>query len=121
MVICTAHASIDTAVEAMRRGAIDYLEKPFTPEQLRTVLARVERTQRLKQRAEGLADQVARTASATDFTTEDPAMKTMVEIVERAAARGPPCSSSGKTAPARASWRATFTPSAPWRTARLWP
>ncbi|MEO6246804.1 MAG: sigma-54 dependent transcriptional regulator [Opitutaceae bacterium] len=85
VVICTAHASIDTAVEAMRRGAIDYLEKPFTPEQLRTVLARVERTQRLKQRAEGLADQVARTAPAADFSTEDPGMKIVVEVVERAA------------------------------------
>lgn len=85
VVICTAHASIGTAVEAMRRGAIDYLEKPFTPEQLRTVLARVERTQRLKQRAEGLADQVVRTAPAADFSSEEPAMKPVVDVVERAA------------------------------------
>jgi NtrC-family two-component system response regulator AlgB len=53
---------------------------------LRTVLARVERTQRLKQRAEGLADQVARTAPSADFSTEDPSMKPALEIVERAAA-----------------------------------
>ncbi len=85
VVICTAHASIGTAVEAMRRGAIDYLEKPFTPEQLRTVLARVERTQRLRQRADGLADQVARTAPAADFAAEDPAMKAVIDIAERAA------------------------------------
>ncbi len=85
VVICTAHASIDTAVEAMRRGALDYLEKPFTPEQLRTVLARVERTQRLRQRADRLADQVAHTAPAADFSPEDAAMKTVVDIVERAA------------------------------------
>ena len=31
----TAYATIDTAVEAMRRGAFDYLPKPFTPDQLR--------------------------------------------------------------------------------------
>jgi NtrC-family two-component system response regulator AlgB len=86
VVIFTAQASIDTAVEAMRRGAMDYLEKPFTPEQLRTVLARVERTQRLKQRADGLADQVARTAPAPDFSPVEPAMKALVDIVERAAA-----------------------------------
>jgi two-component system, NtrC family, response regulator AlgB len=85
VVICTAQASIDTAVEAMRRGALDYLEKPFTPEQLRTVLSRVERTQRLKQRAEGLADQVARTGPPTDFSPEDSAMKPVIDIVERAA------------------------------------
>ena len=85
VIICTAQASIGTAVEAMRRGAIDYLEKPFTPEQLRTVLARVERTQRLKQRAEGLADQVARTAPPADFSPADAAMKALVDVVERAA------------------------------------
>src|SRR4051794_39243685 len=43
VVIITAHASIDTAVEAMRRGAFDYLPKPFTPGQLRAVLERVAR------------------------------------------------------------------------------
>jgi NtrC-family two-component system response regulator AlgB len=85
VVICTAQASIGTAVEAMRRGAIDYLEKPFTPEQLRTVLTRVEKIHRLKQRAEGLADQVARTGPRVDFITADPAMKTVVDVVERAA------------------------------------
>ena len=85
VVICTAKASVDTAVEAMRRGALDYLEKPFTPEQLRTVLARVERAQYLKQRAEGLAEQIARSAPAPDFSPEDPAMKSIVDIVERAA------------------------------------
>ncbi|MCU0704273.1 MAG: sigma-54 dependent transcriptional regulator [Fimbriiglobus sp.] len=40
VVVITAHASIDTAVEAMRRGALDYLPKPFTPNQLADLLAR---------------------------------------------------------------------------------
>src|SRR3954447_9811159 len=35
VVLITAHTSIDTAVEAMRRGAFDYLAKPFTPAQVR--------------------------------------------------------------------------------------
>src|SRR5436305_12802383 len=33
VVVITAYATIETAVEAMRRGAVDYLPKPFTPEQ----------------------------------------------------------------------------------------
>jgi len=37
----TAFASFETAVEAMRRGAADYIPKPFTPEQIRQALARV--------------------------------------------------------------------------------
>jgi len=88
VVICTAEASISTAVEAMRRGALDYLEKPFSPEQLMAVLARVERTRRLKQRADGLADQIARTAPHADFSSEDPAMKTVIDVAGRAATTG---------------------------------
>ena len=47
VIIITAYASIDTAVEAMRRGAFDYIPKPCTPEQLRQSLGRVERVRHL--------------------------------------------------------------------------
>src|SRR5438552_2296400 len=40
VVIITAYATIETAVEAMRRGAFDVLPKPFTPDQLRLLLQR---------------------------------------------------------------------------------
>ncbi len=41
VVVFTAYASIDSAVEAMRRGAFDYIPKPFTPDQIQNVLERV--------------------------------------------------------------------------------
>src|SRR5215813_2686020 len=50
VVIVTAFASIETAVEAMRRGAYDYLPKPCTPEQVRHVLGRIARTKKLESR-----------------------------------------------------------------------
>jgi len=37
VVIITAYASIESAVEAMKRGAFDYLAKPFSPEELRLI------------------------------------------------------------------------------------
>jgi two-component system, NtrC family, response regulator AlgB len=40
VVVITAHATIETAVEAMRRGALDYLPKPFTPDQLAEIVNR---------------------------------------------------------------------------------
>jgi two-component system, NtrC family, response regulator AlgB len=49
VVIVTAYASIETAVEAMRRGAFDFLAKPCTPDQVRQVLERIEHTRRLEQ------------------------------------------------------------------------
>ena len=41
IVVITAYASVNTAVEAMRRGATDYIPKPFTPEQVELVTDRV--------------------------------------------------------------------------------
>ncbi|HEY2738119.1 MAG TPA: response regulator, partial [Thermoanaerobaculia bacterium] len=38
VVLFTAYANIATAVEAMRRGAFDFIPKPFTPDQIRAVL-----------------------------------------------------------------------------------
>jgi DNA-binding NtrC family response regulator len=40
VLIVTGYASIDTAVEAIRRGADDYMPKPFTPEELHTFASR---------------------------------------------------------------------------------
>lgn len=40
VVVITAYASVDTAVEAMRRGALDYLPKPFTSKQLADLIAK---------------------------------------------------------------------------------
>ena len=54
IVIITAFASIPTAIEAIQRGAADYLPKPFAPEQVRLVLARLEREQRLQRKVEEL-------------------------------------------------------------------
>ena len=41
VVMVSAHGSIDTAVDAMKLGASDYLQKPFTPSELREVVERV--------------------------------------------------------------------------------
>jgi len=40
VVIVTAFASVETAVEAMKAGAFDYLKKPFEPEELELLAAR---------------------------------------------------------------------------------
>ena len=40
LVVITGYATIDTAVEATKRGAYDYLPKPFTPEALTAVVKR---------------------------------------------------------------------------------
>ncbi len=41
VVMITGYASIDTAVQAMKLGAYDYIPKPFTPDELQSVITRV--------------------------------------------------------------------------------
>jgi two-component system, NtrC family, response regulator AlgB len=58
VIIFTAQGSVKNAVEAMRRGAVDFLEKPFTREQFHLVLARVQRFHQLNQNIERLERQI---------------------------------------------------------------
>ncbi len=44
VVVFTAAATAPVELEAMRRGALDFWEKPFAPDQLRDVLSRVQKT-----------------------------------------------------------------------------
>src|ERR1022692_88551 len=53
VIIFTAQGSVKTAVEAMRRGAVDFLEKPFTREQFHLVLARGKRCPGKRQKMGG--------------------------------------------------------------------
>ncbi len=47
VVIMTAYGTIDNAVEAMKKGAFDYITKPVAPEELRVVVERVQERQQL--------------------------------------------------------------------------
>jgi two-component system, NtrC family, response regulator AlgB len=85
VVIMTAFASIETAVEAMRRGAFDYLPKPATPEQLRQVLIRIQKTRKLERRVAELESRLAVDSPEIDLTTNSPAMAKAFEIAFKAA------------------------------------
>jgi NtrC-family two-component system response regulator AlgB len=89
VVMFTAQGNVASAVEAMRRGALDFLEKPFTTEQFRMVLARVQRFNKMNQNIERLQQRVKETTAQNpelllDFAT--PAMRQVMEILKRAAA-----------------------------------
>jgi two-component system, NtrC family, response regulator AlgB len=86
VIVITAYATIATAVEAMRRGAFDYLPKPFTPDQLRLVLERARRARRVQARLEDLETQVRSVVPEADLHTDEPAMRQAIELALRAAA-----------------------------------
>jgi NtrC-family two-component system response regulator AlgB len=85
IVVITAYATLETAVEAMRRGAWDYLPKPFTPAQIRHLLDRVVAQRSLSIRVADLEHQLRAEAPDVDLATASPAMRSVLEMVRRAA------------------------------------
>ncbi|OAI48313.1 two-component system response regulator [Planctomycetaceae bacterium SCGC AG-212-F19] len=85
IVVVTAYATIETAVEAMRRGAFDYLPKPFTPNQLRLVLDRVARIRRLQSHVDDLEEQLRLVVPEADLQTDEPSMRQALAVAFRAA------------------------------------
>lgn len=86
IIMITAFASFETAVEAMRRGAADYLPKPFTPEQVRLSVQRVLDGRRLQRRVVELEQQLAGTDPGSWFDSQSTAFRTFLEMARRAAA-----------------------------------
>ncbi len=87
VVIITAQGSIQTAVEAMRRGAADFLEKPFQREQFVTVLARIQRLGRMGQQIRRLEQEVSENRAQTIepiFDFSNPAIRSTMEVLMRA-------------------------------------
>lgn len=86
VIVFTAYSSIDTAVEAMRRGAVDYIAKPFTPEQIRQSLNRIENARRLENRVVELESMLSGAETIADFNTDEPLVQKMFETATKAAA-----------------------------------
>ena len=86
VVIITAHAGIDTAVEAMRRGAFDYLAKPFTPAQVRALLERVARERGLRNKIAALEAQVRASIPEAELQSADIGMSRVLDLARRVAA-----------------------------------
>src|SRR5512143_83495 len=83
VVIITAYATIETAVEAMRRGARDYLPKPFSPAQIRHVVEQIGEHRALVSRIADLEARLAESSPVTELASESPAMRAVLETIAR--------------------------------------
>lgn len=85
IVVITAYASIDTAVEAIRRGASDYIPKPFTPAQLKLVVQKTAEMRSLEQRVDALETDLNRQNPEIEFTSSSPLMQRAIELARQVA------------------------------------
>ncbi len=85
VIVMTAHGSVDNAVEAMKLGAADFLQKPFTLDHLTTVVEKVLAIQTLRDENRRLRDQLDRRYQFDNIIGRSPSMRAIFQTVERVA------------------------------------
>jgi NtrC-family two-component system response regulator AlgB len=86
VVVITAYASYETAVEAMKLGAADYLPKPFTPEQVRGAARRVVAEKVLERQLSELRERIGEAEGEDVFESHNPAFRAFLQTAQRVAA-----------------------------------
>jgi PAS domain S-box-containing protein len=79
VIVITGYATVESAVEAMKKGAYDFIPKPFTPDQLRIVVRRTLERRTLQKEAEFLRRE--REKSLRDIATEKSKIKTIINCM----------------------------------------
>ncbi len=85
VILVTAFATVETAVEAMKAGAFEYLKKPFEPEELEIVVARAVEHGRIRRENAQLRSALSKEFSVHGIIGKSQAMKDVVSILERIA------------------------------------
>ena len=85
VIIMTAYSSVETAVEALKKGAYDYLTKPLDFDRLKLTIGHVLETLYLKKENVHLKKQLNLGFSRDDIIGSSPAMTALLETVEMAA------------------------------------
>ncbi len=86
VILMTGHGSVQTAVEAMHRGAFDYLAKPFEPDEAVIRVAKAVEHKHLKERADALAEVVDEKTDFESLRGKSAAMRRVFSLLEKAAA-----------------------------------
>jgi len=106
VLMMTAYGSMDLAVEAMKRGAYDYLAKPFGADEVLLTIRKAEEREQLRKEVGRLRREVRADARFGELVVGSPAMRKALHVVERVAKHDSPvlltgASGTGKEVVAR--------------------
>ncbi|MBF0376272.1 MAG: sigma-54-dependent Fis family transcriptional regulator [Desulfamplus sp.] len=85
IVIITAHASIENAVKAMQKGATDYIEKPFTPAQIRLLTNKIGKIRELENQIAVLNQNVPNIDNPFLLSSKNAQFQRVIEMAKKAA------------------------------------
>ncbi len=97
VIVITAFGSLDSAVEAFRKGAVDYVVKPVVPEDLFAKIRRVGELKRLEREIRYLRRAVSEAGAGTTLVGRSPAMERVRELIHRVAGAPSPVLVLGAT------------------------
>jgi two-component system, NtrC family, response regulator AtoC len=86
LILMSAYGTEELALEAMRRGAYDYLAKPFQPSEALLAIRKAEERERLRRANQLLQRDVERAVGDRPIVAASPTMIDLLEVMERAAA-----------------------------------
>ncbi|MEM9478359.1 MAG: sigma-54 dependent transcriptional regulator [Verrucomicrobiota bacterium] len=84
-IMMTAYGSVDTAVEAMKRGAYDFVTKPLNIDELEILVRRALHSRKLESENVALKKQVEKKFAVSNIIGDSPAMKEVFETIEQVA------------------------------------
>ena len=85
VILMTAYATVHAAVDAMKQGAYDYLQKPFEPEEALLVVRRAFERKQLRLQARDLRAALEVAHRFDDLVAESPPMRKVLDLITRAA------------------------------------
>jgi NtrC-family two-component system response regulator AlgB len=86
VIIITAHGSIDSAVEAIKNGAYNYIQKPFDFIELQIIAQKALEFHRLTSEVKHLREQAAQIKDSGNIITQNEKMLEMIDLTKRVAA-----------------------------------
>jgi len=85
VIIMTGYASVDTAVQALKLGAYDYITKPVDPDELSHLVTNALEHKRARREVVRLRENLQEVSPSTELIGKSPAMRKVVELIEMVA------------------------------------
>jgi DNA-binding NtrC family response regulator len=85
VIVMTAFATVDTAVQALKDGAFDYITKPFDPDDLSHLIRNASKQIKLAEENENLRQQIVSLENVEDLIGQSEAMKKVLREIESVA------------------------------------